>query len=71
MDFGLIILWIVVLGIWYLYKLAYLNEHYFEEKNVVHEKPLPFIGNVWNFIRQKQNIQTVLNKLYKKFKGER
>lgn len=71
MEFGLIIIWIVVFLLWALYKLAYLNENFFKDRGIAYEKPVPFFGNVAPLLFNIKSIESIKTDLYKKFKREK
>jgi cytochrome P450 family 9 len=71
MDFGLIILWVVIVGLWLLYKIAFLNEDYFKKRGVLYAKPKPFFGNLTKFFFNKKNFHSILTHHYKQFKSAR
>lgn len=71
MDLTVIFIWIGTMLIYYLFRLALLNENFFKSKGVPFEKPIPIFGNVIKFVLGKRNMNLILKDLYKKYDGLR
>lgn len=65
------ILWIVLLLVFLLYKWSTSKFDYFAKVGVPFEKPLPFVGNGLNVVLQRESIIDLVHRQYKKFKGSK
>lgn len=62
---------IAILLFWLLYKKLTGKFKIFEERGLKFEEPVVVFGNVLSIIRKKEDILTVLNRLYERFNHEK
>lgn len=65
------ILWIVLLLVYLLYKWSTSNHDYFAKRGVPFEKPLPLVGNCLNMLLQRESIIDSQHRCYNNFKGSK
>jgi hypothetical protein len=70
MDVWLIIIWCVVFLGWFIYKKLMKNAKFFDQHGIPYEKPVPFFGNSWRLLMQKENMIETLMNAYNKFKHD-
>lgn len=70
MESGLIYLSVVVVILFWLFKRL-TNDDYYEGQGIVHEKPLPIVGNIWPLMTKKEGMVQYIERLYHKFKNEK
>jgi hypothetical protein len=71
MGFGLILFSLCIVILFRIYKKFQAGEHELKAMGVPQEKPLPFIGNIWPFITQKEGIMQFFDRCYKLFPNEK
>jgi len=64
-------LWLVLVLVWLLYKWSINTFDFFTKLGVPFDKPLPFFGNGWNLMMQKESMIELLQRSYDKYKGDK
>lgn len=65
------ILWILLLCVYLVYKWSSKNFDYFAKAGVPFEKPVPFFGNLLSVILQRESVIDLIHRNYNNFKGSK
>lgn len=65
------ILWLVLLLVYFLYKWSTSKFDYFAKVGVPFEKPLPLFGNALSVVLQRESLIDLINRSYYKFKNSK
>lgn len=71
MENNFVILTIVIVILFWIYKRLTSSDDTLEAQEIAHEKPLPIVGNILPLILQKESGSHFFERLYKKFSNER
>jgi len=65
------LLWIVLVLAWLLFKWSTESFKYFVKLDVPFEKPLPLVGNMLRMLLQKESIVELMQRNYSKYKSSK
>lgn len=65
------ILWLVLLLMYFLYKWSTSKFDYFAKAGVPFEKPLPIFGNGLSVVLQRESLIDLIDRSYYKFKDSK
>ncbi|XP_070507228.1 cytochrome P450 9e2-like [Chironomus tepperi] len=65
------IFWILLILVFVIYMWLTSDSDYYDKLGIPYEKPWPIVGNNLNILRQKESINDIMSRCYKKYKSSK